>query len=307
VVFASAVVVSPARADDFDDFEYARQAYEARNWRETIRRFDALVGSEPPRLSDPVYIVESRKYLAAAYVFENQPERAEAQFERLLDQEPNYEIDPNAFSPDVVAIFNRVDRRMTQLREEREARERAEREAAQERERQRLLRENQRLRDLEARAREERVVSERSRVIATVPFGVGQFQNGNVGLGVLFAVSEVLLGGAAIGLFAAWLEVANSLPSVPDPDIIPPEFQDLAVQEQAYRVLNQISFGLWAALTVAGIAEAHLNFVPTQTAIRERELERESGAESEEPPDPPPAPEASLRLSPLGASFRLTF
>jgi hypothetical protein len=37
-----------------------------------------------------------------------------------------------------------------------------------------------------------------SRWIAAMPFGAGQIQNGDTGLGVFFAVGEALLGGATI-------------------------------------------------------------------------------------------------------------
>lgn len=66
---------------------------------------------------------------------------------------------------------------------------RRENELARRRAEQREYREQQ----LEKLAREESLVASNSRYIATIPFGVGQFQNGDEAVGALFLVSETLL------------------------------------------------------------------------------------------------------------------
>ena len=90
-------VCARARADDLTDFEKARALYEKRNYAGAVAAFVAMVGSDPPRVSERLLLLESRKYLAASLLFQGRPDEASAQFRLLLTQEPDYTIDPLAF------------------------------------------------------------------------------------------------------------------------------------------------------------------------------------------------------------------
>jgi hypothetical protein len=92
-----------------------------------------------------------------------------------------------------------------------------------------------------------------SRWIAALPFGAGQIQRGDTGLGIFFAVGESLLGGATIATAASVKVLGAGLPRGP---------VDIVAVNAELRTLvrvNQLAFAAWAALTVAGVIEAQVN------------------------------------------------
>jgi hypothetical protein len=106
-----------------------------------------------------------------------------------------------------------------------------------------------------------------SRWIAALPFGVGQLQNGDVGLGVALAVGEVLLAGTSIATSA----VVNRLASTdPAPGVSSPVVDLVAVNDRidALVTLNRIAFIGWAALTAAGVVEAQVSYGPRHSPPR---------------------------------------
>lgn len=254
-----------ARADELGDFEAARALYDAQSYGRAVDAFRLLVGSDPPFLSDPLLVVESRKYLAASLLFMGAEGEARGQFRLLLRQEPDYALDPLAFPTDVYAQFDQVKR---DLREELAAKARAEQEGrrhAEElrREAERERSENlARLRVLASRG-EERVRN--SRWIASVPFGVGQFQNGDKGLGVALGMAEGLAAATSVVSFVAHQRLANNDPG-------PSSVAEAQRIESAWRTTNVVSFSVFAALAVIGIIDAHVRFVPERVTNRPRQL-----------------------------------
>jgi len=259
-------VPARAAADEWQDFQLARNAYDAQNYPLAVQRFERLIGgaiaNRPVRL-------ESRKYLAAAYMFVGRRETAERQLELLVREDPDAEMDPVAFPMDVLDLFTTVRTRLrSELQQAERARERAQRErtqrdtAARERERRRLAR-------LVELAEEQRVERQGSRLVATVPFGVGQFQNGHDALGIAFAVSEGLLIATATTTFL----IHSTLPRPSDMEDKPPS--DLAgfrFTESALRITNLISIGVFVAVAITGIVDAHLRFRESEVIVRRRLL-----------------------------------
>jgi hypothetical protein len=260
---------SCARADDLADFDRARAAYDAQRYGEAVARFEPLVGGELPRLQTRALVLESRKYLGAAYLFVGRAADARRQFELLLRDEPTYTIDPVTFPAEVRAAFDEVRRRL-----EREARERAEARAREEEERrraeaERLLRERGRLLRLVELAQEETVVEHHSRFYASLPFGIGQFQNGHDGLGLAFAVTEGVLAAASITMTI----LHATLPSPREYDLLTSADQsEVRLLESAFAITSYLTFGAFVAVALAGIVDAHVRFVPTVTRTRRREL-----------------------------------
>lgn len=272
--FAAVILAAPraALAGDIEDFQAARALYEAHDWPRAIAAFEALVGGETPTLESQPLVLESRKYLAAAYVFDGRERAAADQFERLLTEEPTYELDATQFPREVVQLFDRVRTRLAERREAETARAELEAEVV------RLRAENETLR---AEASGERVVEvPREQWLMFLPFGVGQFVNDEEGLGWFFAVTEALAGGAMIGLLIAhqalvavlqdngtgvdralWERVNDAL------DIVEP--------------LSWSSTALLAGFAIAGVIQANVAFTPTRS-VRV-----------------PPPPSVSLRVGPL--------
>jgi hypothetical protein len=270
-----------ARANDFDQFQSAREAYESLNYDHAADLFRGLVTDAMPFDRRPL-VLESRKYLAAAYMFLRRYSDAEAQFELLLQADHDYVLDPLAFPDEVVVKFNEVKAhvseeraRTEQQRAERESQERVHSELVDRQQKQRLGR-------LYALAGTQTVEQRNSRWVGFVPFGAGQFQNGDNGLGLLLAVSEGVLLSTTVVTFM----LHDSLRDEPPPAV--PE--DARLAESAFRITNQVSFGLFIAVAIAGIVDAQVRYKPSRVYERPRSL-------------PPDLLELELSLQPSGLSF----
>jgi hypothetical protein len=252
------------RANDFDQFQNARVAYESLNYALAADLFQGLLAAVLPSDHRPV-VIESRKYLAAAYLFLGHKVEAEAQFALLLRAAPDYVLDPLTFPEEVGKTFAAVKVRLDQERvRDREERQRVE--AAQQGKVQLAAKEQrERLQRLIELASTQRVEQVRSRWVAMVPFGVGQFQNGHDGLGLLLAVGEGTLLAASIVSFVFHDSLRGQKPK-------PTEIDNAKLAEAAFRYTNQISLGLFAAVAVTGIVDAQLRFSPIQSLDRPRPL-----------------------------------
>lgn len=285
-----------ARADELADFEAAREAYDEQRYADTIARLEAMVGGEVPAIQNEVLVLESRKYLGAAYIWEGRREEAETQFRLLLQADETYQVDPLAFPAAIVDVFREVRQRYLQERAdaERERRERLER---LNRERiQRMLRQQERMSRLEELATEQVVEERNSRGLALVPFGVGQFRNGNRRLGITLALGEAALvaGSLAFWGWHRWLRGQVD-------EVTPAERDRFERLERSARIGNQLFTALFATVTLAGILEAQINYVPVRTETRERPLPDDL------PEVEPPELELEVGVGPGSAELRLRF
>jgi tetratricopeptide (TPR) repeat protein len=280
------LLASAASANEFEDFEKARAVYEGQDYARAAQLFEALAGGDVPQLTNRSLVLESKKYLGASHLFLGKLERAEQEFTRLLRMDPAYLLDPLAFPEEVQRLFAKV---KLQLEAERRAAEEVRR-----REEQRALRQQterielERLRweQLQALAQVEIVREERSRWLALVPFGAGQFQNGHASLGAVLAVSEGSLLALAMVTYALHESLRGQAPT---------EVDDARLAERAFRYTNQISFALFAILAVTGVIDAQVRFQATREYERKRPL----------PPGLEGGPE--LSLDPAAGSLRLRF
>lgn len=116
---------------------------------------------------------------------------------------------------------------------------------------------------------------EPSRWIAALPFGVGQFQNGDVGLGVTFATGQTLLGATSIAsaVMVAHLSSAGAAARHPSTGR-PVDLTRLNGSIRAATTVNHIAFASWAALAVAGVIEAQVSFAPQRATPASAPLSR---------------------------------
>jgi hypothetical protein len=253
-----------AHANDFDQFQNARVAYESLNYALAADLFQGLLATTADGDRRPV-VIESRKYVAAAYLFLGRKAEAETQVELLLRAAPDYVIDPVAFPDEVVRTFAAVKVRLEQERL-RADKERAQADAAQQGQRQHQAKEQkERLERLIELAQTEHVEQVRSRWVAMVPFGIGQYQNGHDELGLLLAVGEGTLLAASIVSFGFHENLRHQTPK-------PTELDNAKLAEAAFRYTNYISVSLFAALALTGIIDAQLRFKPTRTYDLRRSL-----------------------------------
>ncbi|UQA58143.1 hypothetical protein E8A73_043975 [Polyangium aurulentum] len=275
----SLLLASAAHADDLQQFELGKTRFDTGQYDEAATRFaDMLNPAHAPcdampsgvtggcRLTDPALIERARTLHAASLVALKRETEADAQIETILRQNPGFTPDPAVFPDEVIDRFTVVRAR---LRGELEAA--AAKKAEEERQRrlksQRSKQDEQRwIQALIKAASEERVVVKNSRWIGAIPFGVGQFQNGDKRLGWVFAVGEAALGATSIAtaeVFAYYSRV--------DPRAISSESREaLAQNQQTAAFINRLAFGLWAAMTVTGVVQAQIAFVPETVTVRQR-------------------------------------
>ncbi|MBN1655367.1 MAG: tetratricopeptide repeat protein [Deltaproteobacteria bacterium] len=264
-LFLLAFTAGPVFANELDDFARARSAYESQDYALAATLFEALVGGTKPELTNRPLLLESFKYLGASYLFLGRFKDAEEAFERLLREEPSYELDPMAFPAEVQKTFNLVRQRIDweRIQAEREKR-RAERVARQQ-EAKAAARKREGLIRLAALAETESVERVNSRWIAMIPFGVGQYQNNHPNAGTFFAVSEGLLLTLHIVSYFIHQDLEGQKPAED-------KLGEARFAEKAFRYTNWVSLAVFGAVLITGIVDAQVRFSPKTTWERRREL-----------------------------------
>jgi hypothetical protein len=284
----------PVAADELSDFETARRNYDKQNYAKAARGLESLVGGVVPRAANPVVRLEARKYLGATYLFLAKDEAAREQFRLLLEEDSDYDIDPVAFPEAVVRTFQEVKRETAEDRARKEALEAARQQLERSDEIEELVRQQQRIQDLEELASVETVEKVNSRWIAALPFGIGQFQNEDRKLGIMFAVTESAFLAASIATFIGHNSLRDENPA-------PEELERARRVEKALRIGNWVSVGAFLSFAVAGIIEAEVRFKPVIRTTRERDLS------DDKPPPQSQGPQLRLQLGLTGGKMRLDF
>ena len=299
-----------AQADAFDEFQRAQRQFEAQDYRGAARRLEGLVGGDIPQVEGPLRL-ESRKYLGASYVFLERPEDAERQFEALLEEDPQHQLDPVAFSRAVVELFHQVRTRLAEATAAEEARRRSAEDQARQEEEARARRERARMARLEELARQEVVEVQNSRFLASIPFGVGQFQNGDETLGWVFASAGVVFALTSIITGILYLDLTDQLVEAATLDVAAnaATVDDIRSARDAAAVINRLSFALLAAVGIAGVVDAHVRYVPARREVRRRSSGEDGDPVPSEEPTPATGEETALSwsLGPLGGSVRWAF
>jgi hypothetical protein len=267
------VAASPdSWADAQSELEKAHSAYVAHKYDDAEARLRALLDPTKSTLRDPDSIADARMYLGAVVLAEGKKEEAGQVFEQLLLEKPDYQPDPLRVYLDAIDAFidarARVRDRLAALQaaQVRKALEEKARIAAEQ------ARAATRLAMLEKLASTEVVIERHSRWLAMVPFGVGQFQNGQDTLGWVFLSSEVLLGVASIASASVYLyEQTQANDAVVRHDV-----QNVAVgYEQRAQLAAIVADSFGGAFFVAGIGgivHAQLTFVPERIESRKRDI-----------------------------------
>jgi hypothetical protein len=272
IAFVATLVATSrvAISDVQDDLEKAHSAYVAHKYSESEARLRALLDANPSRLKDPDAVADARMYLGAVLLAEGKKADAGRTLEQLLLEKPDYQ--PDALRVSLDAIDALIDAR-TRLRVQLAAIQAEQVRKAQE-EKAKIAAERElaaaRLAMLEKLASTE-VISERhSRLVALLPFGIGQFQNGQTTWGHVFLWGEALLAAgsvtaAGISLYD-WVQANDALTHN---DGTAPQY--LVNARTAGTVGNVFGAAFFAA-ALAGIVHAEFTFVPEHVEIRKREI-----------------------------------
>jgi hypothetical protein len=296
VAFANA-----ARADDAQEFEVAKTRFDVAEYAEATRLFTTMLdpevapcakgptsGTGQCRLMDPDLIERARALDAAALVALGRGAEADAQFEKILRNNPTYAPNPAVLPTVVIDRFNKVKARL-KPELDRIFYDKVEKDRLAKLNAQHLREADQKwIEEISRLASTERVVEKNSRLVALLPFGVGQFQNGDKGYGWGFLVGEVLLGGASI---ATGLIEARYIASASDLGVDRDRLRTLI---DNVKVANIACFAAWAGVSAIGIVQAQVVFVPERAVTRTRPI-----------PPRPTVPEVvpTVGLLPGGGSF----
>ncbi|MSP16580.1 MAG: hypothetical protein EXR73_08225 [Myxococcales bacterium] len=247
-----------ARADagaGADLLARARNEYQASRYQESAVLLYELLYAGGARSADAERLV-AHKLLGDCYVFLGEAEKAAREYRALLELDPDHELDSVIDDPAVVDVFAGVRRAMAaQLKALRHER------AVVEARRQLPIREV-------TIVREER--SPRA-WLNWVPFGAGQFKNGQQQKGLLVLGLHSVLGGASAGLYL-YQAVTYGFPVGRRP---PKESIDTV------RTLQVIQVGtgaLFLAAVAWAVFDAHAHTRPAVVERREERLVPQTGA-----------------------------
>ncbi len=176
---AAAAASPPAELDK------ARAAFREGKYPEAQQVLTALLYPKTS-LSDPRQLAEAHLLLGLTYLETGDELQADRELEEALLLEPQLSLDPLVFSPRAIARFSAKQAELA-------ARAKGEAEKAQ------VARERLRLRKLIDNMV---VLEKRSYWVNFVPFGAGQFQNGQRMKGLFFLGTEAALGGLSVSLWS---------------------------------------------------------------------------------------------------------
>jgi len=272
-------------------------------------------------LADPATREKVLTYLADAAMndpelpVDERRERAQAHLNRLMDADPRWRMPDNLFSPDLFQLY-------LDLREER-AQQAGElcranllacrsdvdnTEATLSNERQEHAQEVEKLRNEEVEVRNQVA---RSRIFAAIPFGVGQFYNGDRILGGLFLATELAVGGAGLGLLI-YRRVADGCVRTQgfqaqsvmcDPRNRDEPDDDLLNEIQQRRKAEEAMGWTFLGLVVVDIIVAQVRFKPIQITSQGRYKRRD--LDEGLVPTPETGRKPRRRHNPDRASFRV--
>ncbi len=219
------------------------------------------------KLQGPELIDQAETYLGACLIASGQPELADQVFAKAIRNNPQMRAPDNLVFPQtVVDRFLRVrEMLLTDIRRDERNRVQDAEHRAKEQDaiRRREIWVTQQLRDLAMR---ESVAEKNRRWLTFVPFGVGQFQNGdNIAGGILLGVESLLLA-TCITAIVVDEHLANRSRDV---GIDTNELD--AKRADAYRVIVASSWSMLGVMA-GGIVHANLRFVPERRVTRLRPL-----------------------------------
>ncbi len=289
-----ALLAHEARAGDEQELDSARLRLEGGQPEEAAARLARMVDPDAAlckpgpdvspqgcRVTDPDIVERARGYYAIALVALGREPEAKAQIDALLEQNPTFRPNPATFPPKVMDLVigeqARLAERLAKIAADRAAKDKADRDRAQKE----AKAQADYVKALEGAASRETIVETHSRWIAAIPLGVGQFQNDNVGLGILFASTEGVAAVSSIVTAVLATDLRNKAIAQQNPDPTQPATSTSTQkvdpaktnsQINALTVANNVSLAVLGVTVISGIIEAEVSFKPTVTTTRQRAL-----------------------------------
>lgn len=267
----------PAAASPAEELEVARDAFRRRDWGSALPVLSSLLYPRP-RLASLEDLFEAHLLLGMCAFESGDRGTATREFDEAIYLESERQLDTVLFSDAAVALY---DERRTAITEKLKLEE-EKRQLALEREQYRQM--------LAAMV----VVEKRDYYVNFIPFGAGQFQNGQTTKGIVFATAQGVTGAVSAGI---WMYLVGSYGlsgTVPD------------AEAAGVLRLQQIEIGTGAAflvLVAAGVVDALYNYKPSivrkpdESALPPH-LRLKPDAPRPDDPEPERRPPTTFRLMP---------
>jgi hypothetical protein len=185
--------------------------------------------------------IEANRILGLSCYYLHEPEPARKAFLDLLLLDPDYQLDAFYVPPDAITFFEQVRSTNQELLEPIRLRRRADA--------QRQAEEARRAPPLPV-VHDVEVEPPKHLIVALLPGGAGQFQNGNPQLGYAFAISEGVLVGVIVGFQIAIFSLAGQ-----------GGYSDAAAQTaRTYQTVQVTAGSIAGVLWILGAAEALWHF-----------------------------------------------
>ena len=169
-------------------FDRGRNAYLYGNYQEAVEYLTPLL-SPSVLIADPQMLTLAYEYLGLAHFYLGDENIAKGFFKDLIYFKPEHRLDPVRVPPNAVSLYNQLhDALQAELSLRQEAMAR-----------QAELEEERVLKKMRQQVILEQQVNQK--LIAFLPFGAGQFQNREPGLGYFFLGSELISVGLSAGFF----------------------------------------------------------------------------------------------------------
>lgn len=239
------------------EFERGRTAFLRGEYERAVAIIHPLVYPDL-RLDSETDVLQAHRMLGVSYLFLNKPGDARDEFRKLLELSPDYRFDPLLDPPKVVDFFNGIVREQQAQLGDIDIRLKKREEELNRHAGQMLVRRTER----------------HSYAVNFIPFGVGQFQNGQRGKGWAFLGVEAGLAAISMGTFIANVAAYGWHPYLPckvdyepsqtstDPGTCPSSLVDHGQEDTSRKLLEvQLASGaLFFGVAIWGVVDALRNF-----------------------------------------------
>ncbi len=228
-------MASAAHASPNEELQKARESFLAGEYKTSIGQLTALL-YPTSRLAKASSIAEAHLLLGVSFFESGQSDSATREFEEALFLDESLSLSTSLFTTEAVTFFDKTKAEIARKSTEAEQTER-------------LARRQQAFN----KAVQNLVVLEKYRYwVNFVPFGAGQFQNGQKGKGLAFFIGEAALGGTSVALWG-YQVVRYGLSSGTVP-------RDEVDTVNTIQVVQIGTGALFIALTAWGIVDSLTNY-----------------------------------------------
>ncbi len=222
-------------------FELAKNAFYYQDYARSVKLLEPLLLPQPT-LPSATDVRQAREMLGASYWFKKNKAGFKQQFTLLLQDEPRFELDAFYYPPEMVADFQELKGQLVELGI--------------------IKLPTEELKKQKEVIVIEKTVEKRSFLPTIIPFGVGQFANGQDAKGYGFLSASAVLLATNIG---SWLYMYSAQATGTS--------RDAAVYTMYGSLVALVGVMVW------GITDAVVNFSP-ETVFEEKRMEKRDDSAS---------------------------